>query len=178
LAADALRRERRVHASGHRRRAVRVAESAHAITQALWHRKLIHIDLNGQHGPRCDQDLRFGAGNARRVLGRGRAGGGRLRRPGPLRHKPPRTEHDEGVWASAAKCMRNYLILREKVRAFRADPEVQQARVDALAVPTMAEGETWRDIAGLAVDSESLEERGMAFEHLDQLALKHLYGIR
>ena len=38
---------------------------AHAITQALWHGKLFHIDLNGQHGPRYDQDLRFGAGNAR-----------------------------------------------------------------------------------------------------------------
>ena len=38
---------------------------AHAITQALWHGKLFHIDLNGQNGPRYDQDLRFGAGNAR-----------------------------------------------------------------------------------------------------------------
>src|SRR6266702_3308207 len=35
---------------------------AHAISQALWHGKLFHIDLNGQHGPRYDQDLRFGAG--------------------------------------------------------------------------------------------------------------------
>ena len=38
---------------------------AHGITQALWHGKLFHIDLNGQNGPRYDQDLRFGAGNAR-----------------------------------------------------------------------------------------------------------------
>ena len=38
---------------------------AHGITQALWHDKLFHIDLNGQHGPRFDQDLRFGAGNLR-----------------------------------------------------------------------------------------------------------------
>ena len=38
---------------------------AHAIAQAMWHGKLFHIDLNGQHGPRYDQDLRFGAGNAR-----------------------------------------------------------------------------------------------------------------
>ena len=42
---------------------------AHGIAQALWHGKLFHIDLNGQTGPRYDQDLRFGAGNAaRRVL--------------------------------------------------------------------------------------------------------------
>ena len=38
---------------------------AHGLAQALWHGKLFHIDLNGQHGPRYDQDLRFGAGNAR-----------------------------------------------------------------------------------------------------------------
>jgi xylose isomerase len=31
---------------------------------APWHGKLFHIDLNGQHGPRYEQDLRFGAGNA------------------------------------------------------------------------------------------------------------------
>src|ERR1039458_5283570 len=38
---------------------------AHSIAQAMWHGKLFHIDLNGQHGPRFDQDLRFGAGNVR-----------------------------------------------------------------------------------------------------------------
>ena len=98
---------------------------AHGIAQALWHGKLFHIDLNGQHGPRYDQDLRFGAGNARGafwVVDALEAGG----YDGPVHFdfKPPRTEDDEGVWASAAACMRNYLILREKARAFRADPEV------------------------------------------------------
>ena len=39
--------------------------TTHGIAQALWHGKLFHIDLNGQHGPRFDQDLRFGAGNLR-----------------------------------------------------------------------------------------------------------------
>ena len=46
---------------------------AQGIAQALWHGKLFHIDLNGQHGPRFDQDLRFGAGQpARRLLDRRR----------------------------------------------------------------------------------------------------------
>ena len=99
---------------------------AHGITQALWHGKLFHIDLNGQHGPRYDQDLRFGAGNARGafwVVDALEAGG----YDGPVHfdYKPPRTEDDDGVWVSAAACMRNYLILRDKVRAFRADPEVK-----------------------------------------------------
>jgi xylose isomerase len=156
---------------------------AHAITQALWHGKLFHIDLNGQHGPRYDQDLRFGAGNARGafwVVDALEAGG----YDGPVHfdYKPPRTEDDEGVWVSAAACMRNYLILREKVRAFRADPEVAEAlaaaRVPELALPTLADGETWRDIRGYTPDIGALAGRGMAFERLDQLALEYLYGVR
>ncbi|HYK30957.1 MAG TPA: xylose isomerase [Streptosporangiaceae bacterium] len=156
---------------------------AHAISQALWHGKLYHIDLNGQHGPRYDQDLRFGAGNARGafwVVDALEAGG--FEGPIHFDYKPPRTEDDDGVWASAAACMRNYLILRDKVRAFRADPEVGDAlaaaRVDQLALPTLGKGETWRDIVGFTPDTDALGERGMAFERLDQFALEYLYGVR
>jgi xylose isomerase len=156
---------------------------AHSIAQALWHGKLFHIDLNGQNGPRYDQDLRFGAGNARgafwvvdTLLAGGYAG------PVHFDYKPPRTEDDKGVWVSAAACMRNYLILREKARAFRADPEVQEAlraaRIPELAEPTLAPGETWRDVRDVQVDTEALGRRGMGYEYLDQLALEHLYGVR
>ncbi|MDR2987918.1 MAG: xylose isomerase [Nocardiopsaceae bacterium] len=156
---------------------------AHAINQALWHGKLFHIDLNGQNGPRYDQDLRFGAGNARGafwVVDALDAGG----YDGPVHfdYKPPRTEDDAGVWESAAACMRNDLILREKVRGFRSDPQVKEAlraaRVDRIAEPTLSPGETWRDLAGDAIDVAALADRGMAFERLDQLALEHLYGVR
>jgi xylose isomerase len=156
---------------------------AHAISQALWHGKLFHIDLNGQHGPRYDQDLRFGAGNARGafwVVDALEAGG----YDGVVHfdYKPPRTEDDAGVWASAAACMRNYLILRHKVRAFRADPEVQAALEAAgagqLTEPTLAAGETWRDLTGYTIDADALGARGLAYEHLDQLALEYLYGVR
>ena len=156
---------------------------AHGIAQALWHGKLFHIDLNGQNGPRFDQDLRFGAGNARGafwVVDTLLAGG--YEGPVHFDFKPSRTEDDDGVWASAAACMRNYLILRDKARAFRADPEVQQAlaaaRVDQLARPTLAESETWRDVRGFTADADELGRRGMVFERLDQLALEHLYGVR
>src|SRR5262252_4013266 len=156
---------------------------AHGIAQALWHGKLFHIDLNGQHGPRYDQDLRFGAGNVRGafwVVDTLLAGG----YSGPVHfdYKPPRTEDDEGVWASAAACMRNYLILREKARAFRADPDVQQAlraaRVPELAEPTLAPGETWRDVREATADADALGRRGMGYERLDQLAMEHLLGVR
>lgn len=158
--------------------------AAHGYAQALWQGKLFHIDLNGQHGPRFDQDLRFGAGNVRGafwVVDTLLAGG----YDGPVHfdYKPARTEDDAGVWVTAAACMRNYLILREKVTAFRRDPQVQEAlraaRVEELSLPTLEAGEGWRELeqAGL-VDPAKIGLRGMAFEHLDQLALEHLFGVR
>jgi xylose isomerase len=156
---------------------------SHSLAQALWHGKLFHVDLNGQHGPRFDQDLRFGAGNVRGafwtvdILESGGYDG-----PRHFDFKPPRTEDETGVWASAAGCIRNYLILREKSRAFRADPEVQQAltaaRVDQLATATMGPGEALADVRAESFDPEEAAARGMAFEALDQLALEHLYGVR
>jgi len=156
---------------------------AHGLAQALWHGKLFHIDLNGQHGPRYDQDLRFGAGNARGafwtvdIVEHGGYDG-----PRHFDFKPPRTEDSDGVWASAAACMRNYLFLRQKSRAFRADPEVQAAlvaaRVDELAKPTLAAGEDIDTLRAEEFDPEAAGLRGMGFERLDQLALDHLYGVR
>ncbi|MDR6975091.1 xylose isomerase [Streptomyces sp. 3330] len=158
----------------------------HGIAQALWAGKLFHIDLNGQSGIKYDQDLRFGAGDLRSAFwlvdlleSAGYAG------PKHFDFKPPRTEDLDGVWASAAGCMRNYLILKERALAFRNDPEVQEAlrasRLDELAQATAADG-----LESLLADRTAFEEfdadtaaaRGMAFEHLDQLAMDHLLGAR
>ncbi|NGN67921.1 xylose isomerase [Streptomyces sp. A7024] len=157
----------------------------HGIAQALWAGKLFHIDLNGQNGIKYDQDLRFGVGDTRAAFwlvdlleSAGYSG------PKTFDFKPPRTEDIAGVWASAAGCMRNYLILKARAAAFRADPAVQQAlrdsRLDQLAQPTAADG-----IAGLLADRSAFEDfdveaaaaRGMAFERLDQLAMDHLLGV-
>lgn len=156
---------------------------AHGLAQALWHGKLFHVDLNGQNGPRYDQDLRFGAGNARGafwtvdILESGGYQG-----PRHFDFKPPRTEDMDGVWASAAACMRNYLLLRSRTQAFRADPEVHAAlaaaRLDQLAQSTLAPGETLSAMRSETFDVEASAARGMAFEQLDQLALDYLYGIR
>ncbi|GGS13656.1 xylose isomerase [Streptomyces aureoverticillatus] len=158
----------------------------HGIAQALWAGKLFHIDLNGQNGIKYDQDLRFGAGDLRSafwlvdLLERGGYDG-----PRHFDFKPPRTEDYAGVWASAAGCMRNYLILRERAAAFRADPDVVdalcEARLHELARPTAEDG-----LAGLLADRSAYEgfdvegaaARGMAFERLDQLAMDHLLGVR
>ncbi|MGW6461959.1 xylose isomerase [Streptomyces sp. NPDC055078] len=158
----------------------------HSIAQALWAGKLFHIDLNGQNGIKYDQDLRFGAGDLRSafwlvdLLETGGYDG-----PRHFDFKPPRTEDADGVWASAAGCMRNYLILRERAASFRADPEVhaalRAARLGELAVPTAADGLSalLSDRSAYeSFDADAAAERGMAFESLDQLALDHLLGTR
>ncbi|MFG3135912.1 xylose isomerase [Streptomyces sp. NPDC048211] len=158
---------------------------AHGIAQALWAGKLYHIDLNGQSGIKYDQDLRFGAGDLRQAFwlvdlleSSDYAG------PLHFDFKPVRTDGIDGVWESAKNCMRNYLILKERALAFRADPAVKEAlaasRLDELAQPTAADG-----VKALLADRSAYEDfdvdgaaqRSMAFEALDQLAMEHLLGV-
>ena len=160
---------------------------AQGVSQALWHDKLFHVDLNGQHGPRFDQDLRFGAGNLRGAFwtvdallgsGGGKAYDGYVH----FDFKPPRAEAEDGVWESARGCMRNYLILRDRVQAFRADPDVvaalEAAEVGTLRTPTLGEGESLADLRAASYDVEGLAMRSVGMEALDQLALEHLMGVR
>ncbi|WP_432476626.1 xylose isomerase [Nocardioides sp. GXQ0305] len=159
---------------------------AHGLSQALWHDKLFHVDLNGQHGPRFDQDLRFGAGNLRGAFWTvDTLEGGAGPRYGGYRHfdfKPPRAEASDGVWESARACMRNYLVLKERAAAFRADPAVAEAlaaaEVPELSTPTVAGGETLADVRAASYDLDALAMRSTGQERLDQLALEHLMGVR
>jgi xylose isomerase len=155
----------------------------HGYAQALWHGKLFHLDLNGQNGPKYDQDLRFGNGDVKSafalvdLLEHGGYDG-----PRHFDFKPARTEDESGVWASAAACMRNYLILAAKARAFRSDPDVAAAladsRVDQLSVPTLGPDETLADLRAEELDVAEAAGRGAHVERLDQLALEYLYGTR
>jgi len=164
------------------------------VAQALWMGKLFHIDLNGQHGPKYDQDLVFGHGDLLSafflvdLLEHGSPGGGAgYDGPRHFDYKPLRTENIDGVWASAASNMATYLLLRERARAFRADPQVQAAlaasMVTDLATPTLAPGETYDD---LLADRSAFEDfnpdiagaQGYGFAHLDQLAVEHVLGAR
>jgi xylose isomerase len=166
----------------------------HGIAQALWAGKLFHIDLNGQKGPRYDQDLVFGHGDLLQafstvdLLENGAPGGGpAYDGPRHFDYKPLRTESMDGVWESARANMELYLMLRDRARAFRADPEVQEAleagRVGELSQPTLNDGETY---AQLLSDSSAFEEynlepartQGYGFAHIQRLALQHLLGVR
>jgi xylose isomerase len=166
----------------------------HGIAQALWAGKLFHIDLNGQKGPRYDQDLVFGHGDLLQafstvdLLENGAPGGGpTYDGDRHFDYKPLRTENIDGVWESARANMELYLMLRDRARAFRADPEVQEALeaagVGELSSPTLNDGETYK---GLVEDRSAFEDydlqpartQGFGFARLQRLAVQHLLGAR
>ena len=154
----------------------------HGIAQALWHKKLFHIDLNGQHGPKFDQDLVFGHGDLKSafflvdLLEHYSYSG-----PKHFDYKPARTESDEGVWVSASSNMRTYLILKERAASYRRDPRVIEAmkasNLSGLNQSTLSENETWRDLLNEPFDVTAAGARGYGYETLDQLALEHLMGV-
>jgi len=168
---------------------------ASGIAQALYQGKLYHIDLNGQRGIKYDQDLVFGHGDLYNAFALvdllengGPNGGQAYTGPRHFDYKPSRTEDESGVWDSAKANIANYLMLKERAAAFRADPEVQEALtasgVIELQTPTLAEGETYDD---LLADRTSFEDfdptpyydgKGFGFVRLQQLATEHLLGAR
>jgi xylose isomerase len=168
---------------------------ASGIAQALYQGKLYHIDLNGQRGIKYDQDLVFGHGDLYNAFALvdllengGPNGGQAYTGPRHFDYKPSRTEDESGVWDSARANIANYLMLKERAAAFRADPEVQEALkasgVLELSTPTLAEGETYDD---LLADRASFEDfdptpyyngKGFGFVRLQQLATEHLLGAR
>ena len=166
----------------------------HSVSQALWHGKLFHIDLNGQRGAKFDQDLVFGHGDLLSafylvdLLENGGIGGGpAYDGPRHFDYKPLRTEDAAGVWTSAASNMQTYLLLKERAAAFRADPAVQEAlrasQVGELATPTLYSGESYHELladrsAFEDFDLKTASVHGFGFAHLDQLAIEHVLGAR
>jgi xylose isomerase len=164
------------------------------VAQAIEHKKLFHIDLNGQRGIKYDQDLVFGHGDLMNAFAlvdllenSGPSGTPAYNGPRHFDYKPSRTEDYNGVWDSARANMRNYLILKERSKEFRANPEVEQAlrnsRVSEIHIPTLNPGESYNE---LLADQNSFEKfntseyfdgKGFGFVKLNQLALEHLLGV-
>ncbi len=159
-----------------------------AVGQALEAGKLFHIDLNDQQPGRYDQDFRFGAENPKRAFFLIKlledAG-----YDGPRHYDAHayRTEDEDGVWAFARGCMRTYLILKEKVKRFNEDAEIQsviaelKAEDEAYDGPRAGDGYS-PDHAGSLQDQQfdvaALAGRGRRYEELDQLLMELLLGAR
>ena len=158
---------------------------SHGVGQALEAGKLFHIDLNDQKPGRYDQDFRFAAVDPKsafflvKLLEDAKWPG--------MRHFDAhayRTEDVEGVWDFARGCMRSYLILKEKVAQFHADPEIK-ALVDALAARGAKPGARFKFSKELAktikdeqFDLPAMRDQGYAYERLDQLTIELLLGVR
>jgi xylose isomerase len=158
----------------------------HGLAQAIDAGKLFHIDLNDQKMSRFDQDLRFGAENLKSAFlvvklleDSGYSG------PRHFDAHALRTEDEAGVWAFARGCMRSYLILKEKAQQFAQDQEIQAA-IDAYYHRDEAlEGhmKSYSQDAATALkaahfDRAALGRRGPGLEHLDQLTVELLLGVR
>ena len=161
---------------------------SHAVAQTLWHDKLFHIDLNAQRIGKFDQDFRFGSEGVRdafyTVMLLEDAGWDGMRH---FDAHPYRTEDHDGIWDFARGCMRTYLILREKVARFHADPDIAEALLVArrqdIAEPTSAGGWDTDALAALRSLAATYSEEDMAavgygHERLDQLVTELLLGAR
>ncbi|OUM93483.1 MAG: xylose isomerase [Firmicutes bacterium ZCTH02-B6] len=154
----------------------------HIVAQALEMGKLFHIDLNDQKIGRFDQDLRFASENYKesfflvKVLEDGGYDG-----PRHFDAHAYRTEDLEGVKEFAKGCMRSYLILKEKVRQFNEDPEIQQILQEIRA--NEHEVLTYNSVRPDELVPPGFERtawgaKGYAYERLDQLLFDLLMGVR
>lgn len=166
----------------------------HSVSQALWHKKLFHIDLNGQRGAKFDQDLIFGHGDLLNAFflvdlleNGGLDGSPAYDGPRHFDYKPLRTETAEGVWASASANMTTYLLLKERAKAFRSDPAVQEAlrasKVAELSIPSVTPGEGYKGLladrsAFEDFDTQAASDISYGFVALSQLAVEHAIGAR
>lgn len=158
----------------------------HAVAQSLEAGKLFHIDLNDQLFGRYDQDLRFGSVSLKSMFylvklleDSGYDG------PRHFDAHPYRSESEEGVWDFARGCMRTYLILREKVRAFQADAEIQRVLREATrddpgleALGRRFTPEGAERLKRLPLDRIEIAKRRPRYERLDQLVVELLLGVR
>jgi xylose isomerase len=95
-----------------------------------------------------------------------------------------RTEDQQGVWDFAAGSMRTYLILKEKVAQFYADPDIQ-ALLSELSERGSKAGARFKFSKELATsikdesfDLPAMRDRGYGYERLDQLTMEIIFGVR
>jgi len=154
----------------------------HVVAQAIEAGKLFHIDLNDQKGPRFDQDLRFGSESIKNLFFLVRLLEDAYDGPRHFDAHSYRSENEEGVWAFAAGCMRNYLILKEKALQFDEDHEIKALLGEISNGGGESIGsystENAKRVKELPLDRAELARRSLPYERLDQLTVDILLGVR
>jgi xylose isomerase len=157
----------------------------HAVAQAWEAGKLFHIDLNDQMPGRFDQDLRFGSANLKSAFWLvkfledvGYTGS---------RHFDAhayRTEDCEGVKDFACGCMRTYLILKEKAEQWNADKDIQAVLAEISKNHNGSTSfsryskQTTSELLATVFDKDAILKKRLPYEHLDQLTVDLLLGVR
>lgn len=157
----------------------------HALGQALWAGKLLHVDLNSQCGPRYDQDFRFGSEDLKEAFQTVRLlEAHRFEGPRHFDCRPYRSEDDEAAYAVfAGGCMRNYKILAAKAAAIDGDAELLAALRDAGLEQQRQPSPTYSAAALRSLREERFDDlvaarQGRGHELADQLVLELIYGVR
>jgi xylose isomerase len=150
----------------------------HVVAQAVEAKKLFHIDLNNQRMARFDQDLRFGSEDLKgaffliQLLEESGYDG-----PRHIDAHAYRTEDPEGVWRFAAGCMRTYLALKQKVKLWSKDREIQSLVKKWAATPAFSR-EGHARLSKEKFDIDAMASKGSEYERLDQLLIDVLLGAR
>ncbi len=149
----------------------------HGVAQALDAGKLRGIHLNSQKPLRYDQDIRFGAEDLKEaffvvyLLETSDYKGTKS-----FDCHPYRTEDRDGVWDFVEGNMRTYLLLREKVRQYQGDTQIQKllAEIRGSQKPLPSP----EAIAITRFDLDRLMAPRLPYEKLDQLTIELLLGAR
>jgi xylose isomerase len=151
--------------------------SVHEVAQALDAGKLCGIHLNSQKPLRYDQDIRFGAEDLKEsffvvyLLETSDYQGTKS-----FDCHPYRTEDRRGAWDFVEGNMRTYLLLRDKVRIYQQDPQIQKIltgiRGSHKPLPSP------KKIAETEFNLEQLLATRLPYEKLDQMIVELLLGAR
>jgi xylose isomerase len=156
----------------------------HEFGQALDAGKLLDVHLNGQKPLRFDQDLSFGSDDLKEaffttklLVDHGYAG-----TIGFDAH-PYRSEADP--WDFVDRNMRTYKIMKEKVRQFTEDKEIQGLLTEIHGANAEMQGlmanyskDAAQKLRAMRFNPEALASRKLPYERLDQLVTEVLLGVR
>jgi xylose isomerase len=156
----------------------------HEFGQALDSGKLLDVHLNGQKPLRYDQDLSFGSDDLKEaffttklLVDHDYAG-----TIGFDAH-PYRSESDP--WDFVDRNMRTYMIMKDKVRKFNEDGEIQGllkeihgANTALRELTATYSREAVQKLKAMTFDPDALASRKLPYERLDQLLTEVLLGVR
>jgi xylose isomerase len=155
----------------------------HEFAQALDSGKLLDVHLNGQKPLRFDQDLSFGSDDLKEAFFTTKL----LvehEYPGTIGFDahPYRTEADP--WDFVDRNMRTYKIMKDKVRQYRENREIQDLVKEIHSANTSMKGfmakfskDQAKKLKDMKFDVDALAGRKLPYERLDQLVTELLLGV-